>query len=79
MNSFIECGAPQTKRKAANTCEQVDLRVAEEVFVRNDFDVSFIDNPFREQAFVHAFAQHRRAVGVVLVVVMRHSPSPLKR
>jgi len=67
-----ETGAAQAERESADPREEMDLRVPEEVFVRDDFDVSFIHNPFREFPFVHAFSQHRSAVGVVLVVVVAH-------
>ena len=74
----VEASSPKSERESADPGEEVDLRVAEEVFVRDDLDVSFIDNPPREQAFFHAFAQDGGAVGVVFVVEMHRATPALE-
>ncbi len=70
---FGEAGAAHAEGKAADSREEVDLRVTEEVFIRDDFDVPLIHHPFRQQTLFDAFAQHRGAIGVVFAVKMHAS------
>ena len=72
---FGEAGAAESEREAADPGEEMDLRVAEELFVRYGFDVSFIHDTFGQKPFFDSLPEHRRAIGVVLVVEMSHRKS----